>query len=66
MSTKCRSHQTVFVIDDDESMRDALALTFGRAGYACKTFPNATGFLDAFARWPADRSSCLPPERKRG
>lgn len=59
MSTTCRSHQTVFVVDDDEPMRDALALTLGRAGYACETFADATGFLDAFARWPADCSSCL-------
>ena len=59
MSKGLRSHQTVFVVDDDEPMREALALTLGRAGYACKTFPNATAFLNAFARWPADHSSCL-------
>ena len=59
MSKGLRSHQTVFVVDDDEHMREALALTLGKAGYACKTFPNATGFLNAYARWPADHSSCL-------
>jgi len=59
MSKNRRSCQTVFVVEDDEPMRDALALTLDKAGYACVTFPDATGFLKAFTRWPADRSGCL-------
>lgn len=59
MSKDRRSRQTVFVVEDDGPMRDALALTLGQAGYACETFPDATGFLNAFTRWPADRSGCL-------
>ena len=59
MSKDRRSGQTVFVVEDDESMRDALALALGKAGYACEAFPDATGFLNAFARWPSDRSGCL-------
>ena len=59
MSKDRRSRQTVFVVEDDEPMRDALAQALGKAGYACETFPDATGFLNAFTRWPADRSGCL-------
>lgn len=59
MSKTRRSTQTVFVVDDDEPIRDALALALGRAGYACETFPDANGFLNAFARWPADRCGCV-------
>ena len=59
MSNDRRSRQTVFVVEDDEPMRDALALALGKAGYACETFPDATGFLNALTRWPADRSGCL-------
>ncbi|MCY3814578.1 MAG: response regulator [Gammaproteobacteria bacterium] len=59
MSKDRRSRQTVFVVEDDEPMRDALALALGKAGYACETFPDATGFLNALTRWPQDRSGCL-------
>ena len=59
MTSTRRSRQTVFVVDDDELMRDALAMALDKAGYACETFPDATGFLDAFRGWPADRSGCL-------
>lgn len=59
MSKPRRSRQTVFVVEDDEPMRDALALALGKAGYACETFPDAAGFLNAFTRWPPDRSGCL-------
>ena len=59
MKTDRRSPQTVFVVEDDEPMRDALALALGRAGYTCETFPDATGFLNAFTRWPADSAGCL-------
>lgn len=59
MSRIHRSRQTVFVVEDEESMREALVLTLSRAGYACKAFPDATTFLGAFARWPASRSACL-------
>ena len=40
-------------------MRDALSLALVKAGYTCEAFPDATGFLNAFTRWPADRSGCL-------
>ena len=59
MSGVHRSRQTVFVVEDDESVREALALTLSGAGYACEPFPDATTFLDAFARRPADRNACL-------
>lgn len=59
MSKNRRSRQTVFLVEDDEPTRDALALALGNAGYTCEAFPDATGFLNAFTRWPADGSGCL-------
>jgi RNA polymerase sigma factor (sigma-70 family) len=38
----------VFVIDDDASIRDSLALMLGLAGYATRLFADAESFLAAF------------------
>lgn len=38
----------VFIIDDDASIRDSLALMLGLAGYATKLFVDAESFLAAF------------------
>lgn len=43
---------TVFVVDDDASIRDSLALMLGLAGYATRLFASAEMFVSAWdARW---------------
>lgn len=37
---------TVFIIDDDDAVRETLAMHVGRARLACQTFPNAEVFLE--------------------
>jgi RNA polymerase sigma factor (sigma-70 family) len=41
-------HLTVFVVDDDPSVRDSLALMLGIAGYRTALFEDAEAFLAAF------------------
>jgi len=41
------SKRTVIIIDDDPSMRDALAVVFTLAGYRVSLFPDAESFLGA-------------------
>ncbi len=40
----------VYVVDDDASIRDSLALMLGLAGYATRLFADAESFLAAFDR----------------
>lgn len=47
---------TVFIIDDDASVRDALGLMLGLRGFRCAVFADAAGFL---AAWRADWHGCL-------
>jgi FixJ family two-component response regulator len=47
---------TVFIVDDDASVRDALRRLFISLGYAARAFPNAREFLDS--RW-RDAPGCL-------
>lgn len=46
----------VYVVDDDASIRDSLALMLGLAGYSTMTFSDAESFLQAFQR---DWSGCV-------
>jgi FixJ family two-component response regulator len=39
--------ERVFVVDDDEAVRDALAMLLETAGYTVATFPGAEKFLEA-------------------
>jgi two-component system, LuxR family, response regulator FixJ len=48
---------TVYVIDDDASMRDALSTLFEAAGYAVKTYERAEAFLDDYS-WGAPGLGC--------
>ena len=41
--------QTVFLVDDDESVRDALGLYLETIGYKIKSYDCATAFLDAYS-----------------
>jgi FixJ family two-component response regulator len=47
---------TVFIIDDDASVRDALGLLLGLHGYRTAFFADAKTFLDV---WHADWTGCL-------
>lgn len=47
-----RAPHVVYVVDDDASIRDSLALMLGLAGYATRLFADAESFLAAFEpRW---------------
>ena len=46
----------VYVVDDDASIRDSLALMLGLAGYATRLFADAESFLVAFE---SDWSGCV-------
>lgn len=47
---------TVFVVDDDQAVRDALSLLLKAGGLRVETFPNAVSFLNAN---PGDRPGCV-------
>lgn len=47
---------TVWVIDDDQDLRDAVASLLVSAGYRVETYPNAEAFI---ARADASRPGCL-------
>lgn len=40
--------QKVFVVDDDNSVREALSSLIRSVGYEVETFPSATEFLQGF------------------
>ena len=50
------SNQTVFVIDDDEAVRDALSMLFRAAGLRVETYTSAGNFLKNYR---LERSGCL-------
>jgi two-component system response regulator FixJ len=50
------ANATVFVVDDDQAVRDSLALLVQSVGLEVETFPSAREFLDAYRR---DRPGCL-------
>lgn len=50
------SLHSVFIIDDDPAMRDALVLMLRGAGYRARAFVNADDFL---ANLPEDPSACV-------
>jgi len=47
---------TVFIVDDDEAVRDSLRLLMRSVGLAAECFASATEFLDAY---DAERPGCL-------
>ena len=47
---------TVFVVDDDEPVRDAIAMLLDTVDLPCETFASAQDFLDAY---DASRTGCL-------
>ncbi|WP_097460699.1 response regulator FixJ [Mangrovitalea sediminis] len=50
------TNQTVYVVEDDEAVRDSLALMLRSAGLNVATYSNANAFLSA---WNEDMSGCL-------
>jgi RNA polymerase sigma factor (sigma-70 family) len=48
--------QTVFLVDDDEALRESLGLLLAQAGLRVRAFNSARAFLEAFA---AEDSGCL-------
>jgi FixJ family two-component response regulator len=42
-----RAEHTIFIVDDDEAMRDSLALLVESEGFAARTFGSAIEFLNA-------------------
>lgn len=50
---------TVFVVDDDHAMRDAVTGLMHNAGIACRTYPSAQAFLDALGNAERDVGGCL-------
>lgn len=49
----------VFVIDDDASVRDSLAILLGVKGYTTRIFENGDAFLDAHASQVGPWSGCV-------
>ncbi len=47
---------TVFIVDDDASVRDSIALMLGLAGYRTSSFADAEAFL---AAWEEDWAGCV-------
>ena len=47
---------TVFLVDDDHAVRDALELLLESASFKTATFGNARAFLDAYTQ---DEAGCL-------
>ena len=50
---------TVFVVDDDDAMRDAVSALMRNTGIACRTYSSAQAFLDALADIGRDVGGCL-------
>jgi two-component system response regulator FixJ len=50
------SGPVIFIVDDDDAVRDALQILLEVEGYRVETFASAQGFLDGYS---ADRAGCL-------
>lgn len=48
--------QTVFIVDDDEGVRDGLSLLLATVGQSCELYESAYDFLDAYDE---NRGGCL-------
>jgi FixJ family two-component response regulator len=56
MMTTPEGERTVYVVDDDDAVRDALSMLFRTAGLRVETFPSAVAFLQCKKLEPV---SCL-------
>lgn len=57
--TLAEAAPTVFVVDDDEGLRDAMATLLEAEGLACETYADAASFLDGLADWRPESCACL-------
>ncbi len=57
--TLAEAAPTVFVVDDDEGLRDAMATLLEAAGLACETYADAASFLDGLVDWRPESCACL-------
>ena len=55
-ANKSANNLTVYIVDDDPSVRDALGLLLSVKGYRTAVFANGEGFLNA---WQSDWIGCL-------
>lgn len=53
------SRPTVYVVDDDDAVRDSIALLLETAGLGVETFADAEAFRSA---WRSDMAGCLLPD----
>ena len=51
--------QVVFVVDDDEAVRDSVAMLLASAGLVCETYDSALAFLGALGDCPGAGGSGL-------
>ena len=51
--------QTVFVVDDDAALRDAIGTLLEAEGLVCETYPDARVFLERMTNWPPEASGCV-------
>ena len=50
------NNQTVFIVDDDEGVREGLSLLLATVGQPCELYSSAFEFLDAYDE---DKGGCL-------
>ena len=51
--------QTVFVVDDDDALRDAIGTFLDAEGHASETYADADALLARFAEGPPEASGCI-------
>lgn len=51
-----KTDSTIYIVDDDEAVRDSLGLLIETAGYKVALFPSAEAFLENYIE---DRNGCL-------
>lgn len=49
----------VYVIDDEDSIRDSLSALLNAVGHRTQSFATASGFLEAFSGSDTDQAGCL-------
>ena len=57
--SKDQTKPTVFVVGDDDAMRDAVSALMYNTGIACRTYPSGQAFLDALGSVEQDVGGCL-------
>src|SRR5690606_23563984 len=69
VARRLMSHGTVFIVEDDDALADALAFLLASRGSAVRRVDGTESFLDHFRDapdWPADPACLLLDVRMRG